>query len=269
MATARVPKGVGRYSALLAKIFTDRFKQDMEEVAFLRSDLVRAAGDLGVQPPKNLGDVLYSNRYRANLPEPITSKQPEGLEWIIMGTGIAAYTFKLVPIVRIVPNPNLVKIKIPDATPEIISAYALSDEQATLAKIRYNRLLDIFLGMACYSLQNHLRTTVKDMGQIEIDEVYVGIDKRGRQFALPVQAKGGKDRLAIVQTIQDLRCCAEKFPGLICRPISTQFMGGNDIALFELTLEGDRVRVVEERHYTLVPGKSVTPQDLKNYGVWS
>ena len=55
----------------------------------------------------------------------------------------------------------------------------MSDEQALLAKIRYNRLLDVFLGISAYSLQNHLRTTVLHIGQIEIDELYIGLDKHG------------------------------------------------------------------------------------------
>ncbi len=79
--------------------------------------------------------------------------------------------------------------EIPDATPEIILSYALSDEQALLAKVRYNRLLDIFLGITTYSLQNHLRTTVAGIGQIEIDEIYVGIDRHGRQYIMPMQGK--------------------------------------------------------------------------------
>src|SRR5690606_22384831 len=120
--------------------------------------------------------------------------QPPGMEWIIEGTGRAQYSFKLVRINRIVPNPSLVEIKVPDATPEIIAAYALSDEQALLAKVRYNRLVDVFLGIAAYSLQNHLRTSVAGIGQIEIDEIYVGLDRHGRQFVLPVQAKGGSDQ---------------------------------------------------------------------------
>lgn len=51
----------------------------------------------------------------------------------------------------------------------------MSDEQALLAKVRYSRLVDIFLGIAAYSLQNHLRTSVVGIGQIEMDELYVGI----------------------------------------------------------------------------------------------
>jgi len=130
------------------------------------------------------------------MPESVLATQPEGMEWIIEGAGRARYLFKLVPVNRIVPNAELVAVKIPDATPEIIAAYALSDEQALLAKVRYNRLIDIFLGLATYSLQNHLRTTVRKIGQIEIDEIYVEIDRQGRQFVLPVQAKGGTDQLA-------------------------------------------------------------------------
>jgi hypothetical protein len=170
-----------------------------------------------------------------------------------------------VSINRILPNPQLAAIKIPDSTPEIVSAYALSDEQALLAKVRYNRLLDIFLGVAAYSLQNHLRTTVAGLGQVEIDEIYVAIDKRGRQYVLPVQAKGGSDRLSTVQTRQDLACCAEKFPHLICRAISAQFVEADLIALFELGQFGDDIRIVEERHYMLVPADQISRAELKAY----
>ncbi len=37
-----------------------------------------------------------------------------------------------------------------------------------------------FTGITCYSLQNHLRTSVPDIGQVETDELYVGVDKKGR-----------------------------------------------------------------------------------------
>ena len=145
--------------------------------------------------------------------------------------------------------------------------YAFSDEQALLAKVRYNRLIDIFLGITAYSLQNHLRTTVSDVGQIEIDEIYIGVNKNGQQFVVPVQAKGGKDQLAIIQTLQDLACCSEKFPSLTARAISAQFMNDDEktIAMFELTVEDDEVRVVDERHYRLVRAESITVNDLKTY----
>ena len=111
------------------------------------------------------------------------------------------------------PNEHLALTAIPDATPELIRAYALDDEQALLAIVRYNRMVDTFLGLTTYSLQNHLRTTVKGIGQIEIDELYVGLDKYGCHYVIPVQAKGGKDQIGIVQTTQDIRFVEQKFPG--------------------------------------------------------
>ena len=166
---------------------------------------------------------------------------------------------------RILPRGDLATIAIPDATPELIRAYALDDEQALLAIVRYNRLIDTFLGLTTYSLQNHLRTTVKGIGQIEIDELYVGLDKRGCHYVIPVQAKGGKDQIGIVQTTQDIRFVEDRYPHLRCRAISAQFMTDDVVALFELTLQDDDIKVVEERHYRLVPASELDPGEISNY----
>jgi hypothetical protein len=102
--------------------------------------------------------------------------------------------------------------------------------------------------------------------QIEIDEVYVGVNRHGEHFVLPVQAKGGTDRVSVVQTTQDVTWCREKYPLLACRPVSAQFMTGDVIALFELVLDGLEVKLVDEKHYTLVPSDQITPADLMLYG---
>ncbi|MGQ0485792.1 MAG: endonuclease [Hyphomicrobiales bacterium] len=255
------------YLALIEKIFFDRYKPGIETFEFERTELEKAAKTLKIALPKNLGDVIYSIRYRVELPKKIRATQPSGLEWIVEGSGRSMYAFRLARVARLAPNPNLAAIKIPDATPEIIGAYALSDEQSLLAKLRYNRLIDIFLGIAAYSLQNHLRTTAKQIGQVEIDEVYVGIDKAGRQFIVPVQAKGGSDKLSSVQTNQDIAVCKEKFADLICRPVSAQFMADNLIALFELRIVDGDVRIAEEKHYELVAAKEIGVSDLAAYRI--
>lgn len=265
-----------RYRRLLEHVFFDKefgsYEKGTTAIAFKREDLERAAGVLNIKLPKNLSDVLYAQRYRSSLPKRILETQPEGMEWTIDGAGRARYRFNLVPINRILPNPALRVIKIPDATPEIIGAHALNDEQALLARVRYNRLIDVFLGVTAYSLQNHMRTTVTGIGQIEVDEVYVALDRHGTQFVVPVQAKGGKDQLAVVQTKQDLACCAEKFPALVCRSVSAQFIDMDDkenkrIAMFELAVEDGRVVIVDEKHYRLVPSAEIGPDDLRAYGI--
>jgi hypothetical protein len=258
-------KKQNRYAAIIEQIFFSHYKAGSTEFQFARTEIVSVAEALGVALPKNLGDLIYSFRYRYELPHTILATAAEGLEWIIEGSGQALYRFKLTKLNRILPREDLITIKVPDSTPEIITAYALSDEQALLAKLRYNRLIDIFLGITAYSLQNHLRTNLKSVGQIEIDEMYVGVDRHGRQFVVPVQAKGGSDKHGVVQTNQDIVYCKEKFPNLVCRAISAQFMSNDRIAMFELTVQDGEVRVVEEKHYRLVPAGDIRGEDLQAY----
>ncbi|MGY9339228.1 hypothetical protein ACTM7U_06145 [Citrobacter braakii] len=253
------------YLAIIEKIFFSHYQEGMREFEFNRTEIATTAAELGIDSPKNVGDVIYSVRYRIDLPEKISNTADVGYEWIISGVKRASYKFHQVKMNRVVPRDDLVTIKIPDATPEIIERYALNDEQALLAKVRYNRLIDTFLGITASSLQNHLRTTVKDVGQIEIDEIYVAVDKYGRQFVIPVQAKGGNDKHAVVQTKQDILCCAEKFPQLICKAVSAQFMANNKIAMFELVVQDDEVKIVDEKHYLLVSASSITDGDIVQY----
>lgn len=259
-----------RYQQLAGWVFAKHYGRGATSVRWRREELVEAAVDLGIELPKNLGDVVYSMRYRTKLPDEIIDKAPDGYEWIIRSIGRSQYSFDLIPAqVRIRPNPALEVIKIPDATPEIIAASALGDEQALLALVRYNRLLDVFLGVAAYSLQNHLRTTAKGVGQVEVDEVYVAVDRHGRQFILPVQAKGGNDEIGITQTEQDIAVCAEKWPSMICRPISAQFGADGRIAMFELSLQSNQIRVRRESHYRLVPARDIDANDLSAYSLHS
>ncbi len=254
-----------RYTQLIEEIFFKYYKEGNTEIEFERSDISRAAEKLKIVLPKNLGDVLYSFRYRTQLPDSITAKAPSGSEWVIRAAGRSRYKFVLVTRSAIAPSDVLVETKIPDATPGIIAKYALNDEQALLAKLRYNRLVDIFTGLACYSLQNHLRTTVAGMGQVETDELYIGIDKRGVQYVLPVQAKGGADRIGIIQIEQDIALCAAKFPDLVCRPLAAQFMEENTIALFELEQTNEGIKVSAEKHYKLVGPEELTAEELEKY----
>ena len=260
-----MPRKQALYDALIARIFGNHYRKGVDVFEFDRTEIETVASELNLQLPKNLGDLIYSFRYRKELPREIVDTEAGNKRWTNLPAGRAKYRFKLAKLTEIVPRQNLIATKIPDATPQIIAAYALTDEQALLARVRYNRLIDIFLGITTYSLQNHLRTTVKNLGQIEIDEIYVGVNKTGQQFILPVQAKGGSDKLAVIQTSQDLAYCAEKFPSLTAKAISAQFMEDGIIALFELTLENGEVKVVDERHYCLAPANSIGEDDLRNY----
>lgn len=250
------------YAAIIERVFLDRYRKGQNVVEFSRQDLIDTAHRLGVDLPKNIGDVVYSFRYRRDLPAAIVKTCSANESWYIFPAGHAKYRFERRPANPLVPRTDLQQIKIPNATPEIIRKYALSDEQALLAIVRYNRLIDIFTGVTAYSLQNHLRTSVKGIGQIEVDELYIGVNTKGVHFVIPVQAKGRTDRLGIIQVWQDVAFCRAQFAELVPRPIGVQFMPDGAVAMLELVVEGEDVKVAEERHYRLVSKDELTDAEL-------
>ncbi len=259
------PQQLSRYQQIMERIFFWHYKEGDREVEFERDEMVRAAQELESKLPKNLGDIPYTFHYRRMLPKSILDKAPDGEDWIIQPAGRSRYRFVASKAAALMPNLLLAEIKIPDATPGVVAKYALGDEQALLAKLQYNRLIDIFTGVTCYSLQNHLRTTVPGIGQVETDEIYIGVDRRGAHYVFPVQAKGGKDKLGIVQIEQDFALCRVKFPGLICRPIAAQFVEHDLIALFEFE-QGEKGSAISvEKHYRLVPPDQITLAELEAY----
>ena len=253
------------YAAIIEEIFLSKYAPGMTQVDFERSDLTAAAERRGIPVPSNVGDVVYSARYRRTLPESVQATAAAGYEWIIRGMGRGRYCFVLTRPIRLAPNEQMVVTKVPDATPGVVAMYALGDEQALLARVRYNRLIDIFTGVTCYSLQNHLRTSVPNVGQVETDELYVGVDRKGCQYVLPVQAKGGSDTLNIVQIEQDMALCEYRFPELVCRPVAAQFMDDDVIALFAFEKTAGEVKVLVEGHYRLVDPNELTDADLAAY----
>ena len=259
---------------IIEKIFDERHNPGDDQVTFTRDDLISAAEALGAPRPKNLGDIVYSLRYRVPLPDSIRRTAPRGREWAIFPGGNAVYTLRTVPFNLIEPRQGLRTIRLPDATPGVISKYALTDEQALLARVRYNRLLDVFTGLACYPLQSHLRTSITitnaidgtpSSSQVETDDVYVGLDEHGAHYILPVQAKGGSDSLSVIQIWQDLRVAEQKFPDLIARPVAAQFMEQSVIALFEFQESNNQITIAREHHYSLVPPEELESHELAAY----
>lgn len=259
-----------RYDRIIEAIFFANRKKKASRVEFGREECVDASEKLGIQRIKNLGDIMYTYRFRRDLPRSIADTAPKGCEWIILGKGVAQYEFRLAKKAKIEPAANRKCIKIPDATPEIVKMYTPSrDEQALLTRIRYNRVIDLFTGLTCYSVQNHLRTSVEGVGQIEVDEIYLGVSRSGAHFVLPCQAKSPGDKFGLVQVLQDIKLCAQKYPNALCRPIAMQFREDESFALLELDVEekGEKLTlvVVDERHFRFVRKDEISDAELRRY----
>lgn len=72
-----------RYSAIIEHIFKSGFKSGLTELEFKREEMVSVAQHLKINLPKNLGDLVYSFRYRSDLPQSIQKEAPKGKAWII------------------------------------------------------------------------------------------------------------------------------------------------------------------------------------------
>jgi hypothetical protein len=185
-------KGSGKgvvYQQVISDVFLSRYKAGVNRLEFTRDDLFNSIQKLGFElkgeetiVAKNLGDIVYTFRFRKDFPPDILRTAPKNKMWIIIGKGDARYEFRLITTPSLDADPDWFVTKIHDATPEIVRRFALNDEQAVLARIRYNRLVDLFCKCVTHSLQNHLRTKVEGIGQIEIDELYVGANRHGEHF---------------------------------------------------------------------------------------
>ena len=72
---------------------------------------------------------------------------------------------------------------------------------------------------------------------------------------IPCQAKSPGDRFGIVQVMQDIALCEERYPHAICKPIALQFTNDDGVAILELAVVDQdellQLNIVEEKHYQL------------------
>lgn len=257
---------ITKYDRIISEVFRTHF-DGTASFEFARSSIAEAAIGLGLSPPKNLGDVVYTYRSRRDLPEQIQRTTTVGRDWIIRSVGMARYEFVQVRWGGAQPSPSLAETLIPDSTPALIELYRQSDEQALLSTLRYNRLVDVFAKLSCFSVQSHLRTNLTGIGQVEIDELYVGIDRRGAHYVLPIEVKSQTDRLGAAQVSNLFALAEQKFPALIARPIGAQFVTDDVIALFEFERGVNELdlSVAAEKHYRLVAAEQVPEELLRRY----
>jgi hypothetical protein len=105
------------YTQIIEDIFFKHYHKEDTEVAFQRSDIIESARKLDLKLPKNVGDIIYTFRYRANLPESIKTKAPKGKECLIRPAGQSKYKFVTAKFSSIFPSSSLAATKIPNSTP--------------------------------------------------------------------------------------------------------------------------------------------------------
>ncbi len=102
--------GKNRYERLIEAIFFHHYEPGCTWFTFEREELERFAAELNIRLPKNLGDVVYTFRYRSELPVRVSETCATGMTWYILPAGKGRYRFEMQPEIDLQPNPNYGKI---------------------------------------------------------------------------------------------------------------------------------------------------------------
>lgn len=254
-------RGWDKYKKIFRALFNEKFvAAEMQHVdlPFTTGDLARWQSTLGLEGG-NPYDLKYNSKGRGALPPEVQATAPEGQEWRIKAVAKGRYVFKLYEqgagVIDLDADPIVVKV--PDSLPAIVERYARKDEQSLLARIRYNNLVSVFLGLSTYSLQSHWKTSAEAAGgsPVEVDEMYVGLDSDGVHYVIPVEAKGREksEKLTTEQILTNYMAARETFPDARIVAVAAKVIDDYTFAMirFSVDEETESVEKEFERHYTL------------------
>jgi hypothetical protein len=209
------------YVPIIMTIFKKKYRKGCRQIEFTLDDIRETAEALGITT-RNPGDVIYRMRSRTKLPPEILSL---GFN-IIKQVGRGKYRFEKAPSTLIQCPPGHITEAI-DLTPLPVRRLlpedlAKADEQAILSIVHYSGLLGHFTGLQVFRLRSHVRKSVTGVGQVEVDEVDVGIAMRDDEMPviLPIEAKASADAINRVQVAAQVAFAKHYFPGHVIRPIA-------------------------------------------------
>lgn len=219
------------YARAITEVFQRVFKIESDHLPFSKAMLEEVDRELNLHI-KNIPDVPYAFRVgRYPIPDEIERTG----NWIIEGRGKGRYGFTRLKRSPYITIPSELSItEIPEATPDVVLKYGGRDEQGMLTRIRYNRLVGTFLSLTDFHLQGHVRTSVparlinkedeERKMQVEVDDLYVGVDTEGKWYVIPVEAKsvGEGERLGVIQVQQMIAMARYHYPSLILRPVGVK-----------------------------------------------
>lgn len=223
---------LSQYDEVILEVFLRHYQEGTERLPFRKDELAEICTKHGITV-RNVPDIIYTYRARRALPEQILATG----HWAIEPAGRGAYAF------RLLRNPPHFEIRFADyapidiynAIPEVVEGLLRQDEQSLLTLVLYNRLADIFTGLTCFHIQNHYRSFVKGMGEVELDALYVGVDKTGALFVLPIEAKSQAENEMIgrVQVSQMAKLVRQDFPALRRRILAVKGLADGTVVLIE------------------------------------
>lgn len=208
------------YVPILRELVRRFHEPGSQRVEFTVRDVRQVADDLGIEIG-NAPDLVYRMRARTRLPDDILDM---GFT-ILRGVGRGRYALEVggeavvhLPEHEILDHNDQTPLPVRRLLPEDLAEL---DEQGLLTMVSYCRLLDHFTGLTVYRLRSHVRKSVPDVGQAELDEIDVGVAMRDDDVPVvfPIEAKAADEVVNRVQIATAVAYCQTYFPEHEIRPI--------------------------------------------------
>lgn len=242
-----------QYDSVILEVFNRYYHPGLKRLVFPKDDLAEACQKHGMTI-RNIPDIVYTYRSRRTLPPAILAKG----HWAIEPAGRSKYAFRLLnqpPHFKIAFD-EFEPIEIPNALPEVVEGLLREDEQSLLTRILYNRLVDIFTELTCFHIQNHYRSFVAEVGEVELDSLYVGMDRTGQLTILPIEAKsvGQNEFIGRIQVSQMVSLMRQDFPNMAHRVLAVKPLSDGTVGMAEFsdTTDPDESRVISVARFRLI-----------------
>jgi len=242
-----------QYDAVILGLFLRHYKPGLTRLAFEKDEIENVCQELNIKV-RNIPDIPYTYRVRRSLPKEIL----ETGHWAIESAGKSGYAFIMLehPPRFEIRFQDYEPINIYNAIPEIVEGLLRRDEQSLLTKLLYNRLIDIFCGLTCFHIQNHYRSFVDKIGEVELDAIYVGVDKLGSLFVIPIEAKSqaDNDMIGRIQISQMAQLVKQDFHELTNRILAVKELSDKTIGIVEFSDKTDpnEIRILSVSRYRLI-----------------
>jgi len=250
---------LSQYDEVILAVFNQHYHAGAIRLVFQKDELAEICRQRSITV-RNIPDIIYSYRSRRSLPTEILQRG----HWAIESAGRSAYAFRLLsqPPHFAIAIDEYEPIDIYNALPEVVEGLLRNDEQSLLTRILYNRLVDIFTGLTCFHIQNHYRSFVNEVGEVELDALYVGVDKDGQLFIIPLEAKsaGHGELLGRIQVAQMAGLARQDFAEMKRRLLAVKQLPDGTIAFVEFSdkLEPDDFKVISVSRFRLVRRENKT-----------
>lgn len=246
------------YVPILRELVRRFHEPGTQRVEFTVRDVRQVAEDLGIEIG-NAPDLVYRMRARTRLPDDILDM---GFT-ILRGVGRGRYALEVggeavvrLPEHEILDHNDQTPLPVRRLLPEDLVEL---DEQGLLTMVSYCKLLDHFTGMTVYRLRSHVRKSVPNVGQAELDEIDVGVAMRDDDapVVFPIEAKAADEVINRVQIATAVAYCETYFPRHEIRPIVVKltYDGVLHFLEFRATTALAGLRVINSCGYRLNPSK--------------